>query len=61
MQVKLLTAVKANGCPSVTVDIVDNSSKSELKRKLETATGVPFKHQKILLAGIDQLCMADKR
>lgn len=33
----------------------------EIKQKLEAATGVPAQHQKIMLSGISQIVMGDKR
>ncbi|GMH43973.1 hypothetical protein BSKO_11907 [Bryopsis sp. KO-2023] len=47
--------------PEVYVDLSVDSSVSELKRKLESATGVPVKYQKVMLAGIGELTMGDKR
>lgn len=33
----------------------------EIKQKLEAATGVPALHQKVMLSGINQIVMGDKR
>ena len=33
----------------------------EIKKKLEEATGVPVGEQKVMLAGLDELMMGDKR
>lgn len=47
--------------PEVTIDIEASSSKDEIKQKLVEATGVPFEHQKVMLSGINQIVMGDKR
>lgn len=60
MQVKMMTNHLACG-PEVFVDIEATTTVNELKRKLEPLTGVPPKHQKIMLAGIGQITMGDKR
>lgn len=45
----------------VTIDISDNTPKIEVKKKLYVVTGVPVEHQKVVLSGINQLAMGDKR
>eukprot|EP00887_Chlorella_sp_A99_P000966 scaffold5.g966.t1 len=45
----------------VAIDIEPGASKDEIKAKLEAATGVPAQHQKVMLSGIDQIVMGDKR
>ena len=45
----------------MTVDLEPSASKDEIKAKLEAATGVPQEHQKLLLSGINQIVMGDKR
>lgn len=45
----------------VFIDLSEESSVSELKTKLESATGVPTKFQKVMLSGIGDLMMGDKR
>lgn len=45
----------------VFIDLSEDSSVSELKGKLESATGVPTKFQKVMLSGIGDLMMGDKR
>lgn len=45
----------------VTIDIDENASKDEIKLKLQEATGVPFEHIKVMLSGINQIVMGDKR
>lgn len=59
-QVKIIT----NHLPcgnEVTIDIEADASKDEIKAKLADLTGVPVEHQKIMLSGINQICMGDKR
>lgn len=45
----------------VTIDIEEDASKDEIKMKLAEATGVPVEHQKVMLSGINQIVMGDKR
>jgi len=45
----------------VTIDLEPSAGKAEIKRKLEAATGVPAEHQKVMLSGINQIVMGDKR
>mmetsp|Transcript_10770 Transcript_10770/g.21395 ORF Transcript_10770/g.21395 Transcript_10770/m.21395 type:complete len:189 (-) Transcript_10770:302-868(-) len=45
----------------VTIDIDENATKDEIKLKLQEATGVPFEHIKVMLSGINQIVMGDKR
>jgi ribosomal protein L23 len=47
--------------PEVTIDIESNATKDEIKQKLAAATGVPVEHQKVMLSGINQIVMGDKR
>lgn len=60
LQVKIITPHLSCG-PEVTIDIEASSSKDEIKQKLVEATGVPFEHQKVMLSGINQIVMGDKR
>ncbi|KAG1656024.1 hypothetical protein FOA52_005652 [Chlamydomonas sp. UWO 241] len=60
VKVKLLTHALPCG-PEVTVDISEHEPLYSVKAKLEVATGVPMEHQKVMLAGIGQMVMADKR
>ena len=60
LQVKILTNHLPCG-QEVTVDLEPSASKDEIKAKLEAATGVPQEHQKLLLSGINQIVMGDKR
>jgi hypothetical protein len=60
VKVKLMTNHLPCG-PEVTVDLEPNATKDEIKRKLEAATGVPIEHQKVMLSGINQIVMGDKR
>ena len=60
LQVKLLTNHLPCG-QEVTVDLEPSASKDDIKAKLEAATGVPREHQKLLLSGINQIVMGDKR
>lgn len=46
---------------SVSIDITPSTPMTEIKAQLEAKTGVPAKDQKIMLAGINQLVMGDKR
>lgn len=43
------------------IDVEKGTPMAEVRRKLAAATGVPPQHQKIMLSGIDQLVMGDKR
>jgi hypothetical protein len=45
----------------VTIDLDSKATKTEIKRKLESATGVPAAHQKVMLSGINQIVMGDTR
>eukprot|EP00803_Ostreobium_quekettii_P011501 evm.model.scf_893.2 EVM.evm.TU.scf_893.2 scf_893:23900-27043(+) len=60
VQVKMMTNHLACGS-EVFVDIEENTTLNELKMKLEPLTGVPARHQKVMLAGIGQIAMGDKR
>ncbi|KAK9830083.1 hypothetical protein WJX72_009683 [[Myrmecia] bisecta] len=60
VKVKIITDHLACG-QEVTIDIEPEAGKDEVKHKLEAVTGVPAEHQKVMLAGIGQLVMADKR
>lgn len=60
LQVHVLTSSPTNKS-EVTIDIEEAASKAEVKQKLVSATGIPFEHQKVVLSGIGQLAVADKR
>jgi len=45
----------------VEIDIEPEESMLSIKKKLEEATGVPVGEQKVMLAGLDELMMGDKR
>ena len=60
LQVKIITPHLSCG-PEVTIDIEASSLQDEIKQKLVEATGVPFEHQKVMLSGINQIVMGDKR
>ena len=45
----------------VQIDIDEQASKDEIKMKLSEKTGVPFEHVKVMLSGINQIVMGDKR
>ena len=60
MQVQVLTS-SPNNKPEVTIDIEETASKLDVKQKLVSATGIPLDHQKVVLSGIGQLAVADKR
>ena len=59
-QVKILTNHLPCG-QEVSIDLEPAASKAEIKAKLQEATGVPAAHQKLLLSGINQIVMGDKR
>ena len=48
-------------CLQVTIDVAEDDPITEIKKKLAKVTGVPPEHQRILLGGISQMCMGDKR
>ncbi|KAK9867137.1 hypothetical protein WJX84_001859 [Apatococcus fuscideae] len=50
-----------NNKSEVSIDIEESASKQEVKQKLATATGIPIEHQKVVLSGIGQLAVGDKR
>jgi hypothetical protein len=60
VKVKMMTPHLPCG-PEVTIDIESNATKDEIKQKLAAATGVPVEHQKVMLSGINQIVMGDKR
>ena len=60
VKVKMLTNHLACG-KEVTIDIEQTATKDEIKAKLEVATGVPAAQQKVMLSGINQIVMGDKR
>ena len=45
----------------VEIDLEPEESMLSIKKKLEEATGVPVVEQKVMLAGLDELMMGDKR
>ena len=60
LQVKMMTGHLACG-HEVTIDLEPNATKEEIKAKLVAVTGVPAEHQKVMLSGINQIVMGDKR
>ncbi|KAK9816396.1 hypothetical protein WJX74_006607 [Apatococcus lobatus] len=60
VKVHVLTS-SPNNKSEVTIDIEETASKAEVKQKLVSATGIPVEHQKVVLSGIGQLAVADKR
>lgn len=60
VKVKMMTQHLDCGS-EVTIDIAENASKDEIKMKLSEKTGVPFEHIKVMLSGINQIVMGDKR
>lgn len=60
VKVKMMTQHLDCGS-EVTIDIDENASKDEIKMKLSEKTGVPFEHIKVMLSGINQIVMGDKR
>lgn len=60
LQVKILTNHLACG-QEVTIDLDPAASKADIRARLEAVTGVPAQHQKLLLSGINQIVMGDKR
>ncbi|PRW58940.1 serine threonine- kinase Nek1 isoform X5 [Chlorella sorokiniana] len=59
-QVKILTNHLPCG-QEVTIDLEPSATKAEIRSKLEAVTGVPAEHQKVMLSGINQIVMGDKR
>ena len=47
--------------PEVTIDVEEDEPISVIKKKLAAVTGVPPEHQRVLLGGISQMIMGDKR
>ena len=47
--------------PEVVIDIEDDATKGQIKRKLLAETGIPIQDQKVMLAGVGQLAVGDKR
>lgn len=60
VKVKIITNHLSCG-QEVIIDLDPNAGKAEIKRKLETATGVPASQQKVMLSGINQIVMGDRR
>lgn len=60
LQVLMMTTHLQCG-DSVSINITPNTPMAEIKAQLEAQTGVPAKDQKIMLSGINQLVMGDKR
>lgn len=60
VQVQLLPTGLPCGS-EVTLDLEPDSPLLEVKRQLQLATGLPVEHQKVMLSGINQLVMGDKR
>lgn len=60
VKVKMMTDHLPCG-PEVQIDIDEHASKNEIKMKLSEKTGVPIEHVKVMLSGINQIVMGDKR
>lgn len=60
VKVKMLTSHLPCGS-EVTIDIESNATKEEIKQKLAPVTGVPIEHIKVMMSGINQIVMGDKR
>lgn len=60
VKVKMMTSHLECGS-EVTIDIDERATKDEIKMKLAEKTGVPFEHIKVMLSGINQIVMGDKR
>eukprot|EP00239_Pterosperma_sp_CCMP1384_P003788 CAMPEP_0197857112 /NCGR_PEP_ID=MMETSP1438-20131217/29893_1 /TAXON_ID=1461541 /ORGANISM="Pterosperma sp., Strain CCMP1384" /LENGTH=70 /DNA_ID=CAMNT_0043472821 /DNA_START=393 /DNA_END=605 /DNA_ORIENTATION=+ len=45
----------------VEIDVAKDDNQDSIKRKLAKITGIPIEHQKIRLAGINQMFLGDKR
>lgn len=60
VEVQLLDPSLAEG-GRVVVEADTDTPMLEIKRQLHLATGVPLEHIKVVLSGIDQLVMGDKR
>ena len=60
VKVKMMTDHLPCGS-EVQIDIDEHASKDEIKMKLSEKTGVPFEHVKVMLSGINQIVMGDKR
>jgi ribosomal protein L23 len=60
VKVKIITNHLPCG-QEVTIDIEVNASKDEIKEKLEAVTGVPVASQKLMLSGVNQIVMGDRR
>ena len=60
VKVKMMTPHLPCG-PEVTIDLESNATKDDIKHKLAPITGVPVEHQKVMLSGINQIVMGDKR
>lgn len=60
MQVKMMTDHLPCGT-EVWIDIEEGTGMLDIKSKLQAATGVPVASQKVMLSGIGQLVMGDKR
>ena len=60
VKVKMMTGHLPCG-PEVIIDLEATATKDDIKAKLEAATGVPAAQQKVMLSGINQIVMGDKR
>lgn len=60
LQVQLLPQGLPCGS-EVTLDLQPDTPLLEVKRQLALATGVPMRQQHVMLSGINQLVMGDKR
>eukprot|EP00210_Caulerpa_lentillifera_P006210 g5934.t1 len=60
MKVQMITHHLPCG-KEVQIDVDPNDTLREVKEKLNVATGVPPRFQKVLLVGIGELAMGDKR
>jgi hypothetical protein len=60
VKVKIITNHLPCG-QEVTIDVEPGVGKLDIKRKLEAVTGVPAAQQKVMLSGINQIVMGDRR
>eukprot|EP00877_Chromochloris_zofingiensis_P014037 jgi/Chrzof1/8888/Cz03g28020.t1 len=61
IKVKILGGGQLACGPEVGIHVEADTPILEVKRQLLLTTGVPIEHQKVMLSGINQVVMADKR
>ncbi len=59
--VQILTPTSPEAPKEVVIEIEEDASLTDIKTQLQELTGIAIRYQKVMLAGVGQMVMADKR